>query len=176
MDTEPYIDTLNLLNDVELVGFCSKNPQAQKFCNTNQLLWKKRTFKKYGDIWTGKEIYKNKGNKIWSDYYVDLKKKMKHIRKIVNKEYSKDYPLTKEDIKIARRFIPYRKYEEVDLETPKFDYHVTEQPVPQTKEYYETKKVLEVIDLETPKFDYHTTVQPVPMTEQYYETTKIYLD
>ena len=60
---------LNDLDDKSLVKYCSTNKEANKVCN-NQIFWMNRVLKTfpYVDV---EILRKNKGNRQWSEYYID---------------------------------------------------------------------------------------------------------
>ncbi len=64
---------LNNLDDNSLVKYCSLNKKANKVCN-NQIFWMNRILTKYPYL-NIKMVRKYKGNREWSDYYInDLRK------------------------------------------------------------------------------------------------------
>ena len=67
------IDILNQLDDKDLVSFCKTSKYANQLCN-DQILWQRRTIDRWGDIIPLEMMKKYKGDKIWSDYYIELSK------------------------------------------------------------------------------------------------------
>ncbi len=60
---------LNELDDKSLVKYCTTNKEANKVCN-NQIFWMNRTIKIFPYVYV-EILRKNKGNKEWSEYYID---------------------------------------------------------------------------------------------------------
>ena len=78
------IKILNELEDVDLVKFCQVNKQANSICK-DQVFWMNRVFNRFGYV-GGNILRKYKGNKSWSEYYIDLiKYKRDSDKKGVNK-------------------------------------------------------------------------------------------
>ena len=60
---------LNNLDDSSLVKYCTTNKEANKVCN-NQIFWMNRVLKTFPYI-NIETLRKNKGNRDWSEYYID---------------------------------------------------------------------------------------------------------
>ena len=69
-DTDRLI--LNKLDDKDLVNFCLSNKAANNFCNQDQTFWRDRVFSRFGLPYELANKYK--GEKSWSEYYIDLQK------------------------------------------------------------------------------------------------------
>jgi len=63
---------LNKLNDTDLISFCSTNNEALNLCN-NQTFWKNRTINSYEKFLDIETMTKFKGDRRWSDYYIELR-------------------------------------------------------------------------------------------------------
>ena len=64
---------LNELEDKDLVNVCQANKQANSLCN-DQVFWMNRVFDRFGYV-GGDLLRKFKGNRSWSEYYIqDLRK------------------------------------------------------------------------------------------------------
>jgi hypothetical protein len=66
---------LNSLNDKELLSYCSSNKAANLFCK-NEDFWKVRVFGKFGKYLNLEIINKYRGNRKWSEYYIELATKL----------------------------------------------------------------------------------------------------
>ncbi len=60
---------LNNLDDSSLVQYCTTNKEANKVCN-NQIFWMNRTIKTFPYV-NIETLRKYKGNRQWSEYYID---------------------------------------------------------------------------------------------------------
>ena len=68
---------LNDLDDKSLVNYCSTNKEADKICE-NQMFWMNRVIIKFPYI-NLNTLKQNKGNKTWSEYYIEDLRKIDHI-------------------------------------------------------------------------------------------------
>ena len=60
---------LNNLDDSSLVKYCTTNKEANKVCN-NQIFWMNRVLKTFPYV-NVEILRKYKGNREWSEYYID---------------------------------------------------------------------------------------------------------
>ena len=81
------IKILNELEDVDLVKFFQVNKQGNSICE-DQVFWMNRVFNRFGYV-SGNILRKYKGNKSWSEYYIDLIKYKRDNKKYVNKYLTK---------------------------------------------------------------------------------------
>lgn len=65
------IEILNRLSDKDLISFCSTDRYAGALCK-DQGFWQRRVFSSFGKYLDSKVIKKYKGNKSWSEYYIEI--------------------------------------------------------------------------------------------------------
>ncbi len=69
------MEILNKLDDRDLLSFCSTDKYAQLICN-DQIFWQRRVITKYGKYLNSEIMRKYKGNRTWTEYYIELNKKL----------------------------------------------------------------------------------------------------
>ena len=95
-------DILNRWNDRELLNICSVSKEASKLCN-DQEFWKIRTYKKFGNYLSSDLINFYKGDRKWSDYYIELSSKLNS--KHANYELAKAMEFNRQDLQILLKQI-----------------------------------------------------------------------
>ena len=70
------IDILNKLDDKKLIEMCEMDQYLYSICN-DQVFWQRRVISTYGKYLTLDEMKKGKGDRNWSDYYIEIYKLLK---------------------------------------------------------------------------------------------------
>ena len=65
---------LNNLSDKDLISYCTTNKKAKVICD-NQTFWQTRTISKFGAYIDVNTMNKFRGDRNWSDYYIELSNK-----------------------------------------------------------------------------------------------------
>ena len=70
------IDILNKLDDKKLIEMCEMDQYLYSICN-DQVFWQRRVISTYRKYLTLEEMKKGKGDRSWSDYYIEVHKLLK---------------------------------------------------------------------------------------------------